>query len=98
MIDYKVLGRRIKAKRKTQRRTQEDIAREIGISLSFYGNIERGLRVPSLETLVSIANALSASLDDLLAESLLYHKTTNLLQSVPNMLQSDTCPDSHDLL
>ncbi len=69
-MNYKALGRRIKAKRKAQHKTQEEISAAIGISLSFYGNIERGIRIPSLETLVNIANALSVSMDYLLCESL----------------------------
>lgn len=70
MMNYTALGRRIKAKRKSQRKTQEDVAKAIDISLSFYGNIERGIRIPSLETLVAIANTLSVSMDYLLSESL----------------------------
>ena len=69
-MNYKAMGRRIKAKRKSQHKTQEDVAKAVDISLSFYGNIERGIRIPSLETLVGIANVLSVSMDYLLNESL----------------------------
>ena len=45
------------------------MASAINISLSFYGNIERGLRIPSIDTLVDIANFLDIGMDYLLAES-----------------------------
>ena len=49
--------------------SQQDVANAINISLSFYGNIERGTRIPSVDTLVDIANFLGVSTDYLLAES-----------------------------
>ena len=49
--------------------SQQDVANAINISLSFYGNIERGLRIPSIDTLVDVANHLGTGTDFLLAES-----------------------------
>ena len=49
--------------------SQQDVANAINISLSFYGSIERGTRIPSVDTLVDIANFLGVSTDYLLAES-----------------------------
>lgn len=69
-MDYVSLGRRIRKERKSHHLTQEKLAERVGISLSFLGHIERGSRKASIETLVSIANALNASLDGLLQESL----------------------------
>lgn len=37
-----------------------------GLSVSFYGHIERGGRVPSLETMARLAAALGVRVDDLL--------------------------------
>ncbi len=70
MVDYGNLGKRMKYKRQKKNLSQEDIAKMVRISPSFYGNIERGNRVPSLDTLVAIANALEVGLDFLLADSL----------------------------
>ena len=50
--------------------TQEQLAEQAGISLSFLGHIERGTRKASLDTLVGIANALKISTDILLQDSL----------------------------
>lgn len=62
-IDYFALGERIRAERKKQNLTQEKLAEMSGISDSFLGNIERGGRVLSIETLVNIANALHLSIE-----------------------------------
>lgn len=69
MVNYEAMGRRIKIMRHERRMSQEQVARKINISLSYYGNIERGNRIPSVDTLVDIANALGVGLDYLLAES-----------------------------
>lgn len=50
--------------------TQDQLSEKAGISLSFLGHIERGSRKSSLETLVSLANALEVSADYLLQDSL----------------------------
>lgn len=70
MVDYEKMGKRIKYKRQTRNMNQEEIAKRVQISPSYYGNIERGNRVPSVDTLVAIANALEVGTDFLLADSL----------------------------
>ena len=70
MIDYKDLGSRIRELRRRQSMTQEELAEKAGVSASFMGHIERGTRVASLETLVSLCNALKTSPQHLLAASL----------------------------
>lgn len=69
MVDYESMGKRIRYKRRIKNLSQEEVARAINISVSFYGNIERGIRIPSIDTLVDIANFLGTSTDFLLAES-----------------------------
>ncbi len=70
MVDYEKMGKRMKYKRRVKNMNQEEIARIVRISPSYYGNIERGNRVPSVDTLVAIANALEVGVDFLLADSL----------------------------
>ena len=70
MVDYIKMGKRMKYKRQTKNMNQEIIAKMVRISPSYYGNIERGNRVPSIDTLVAIANALEVGTDFLLADSL----------------------------
>ena len=69
-IDYKLLGEQIRYIRNQQHLSQEDLAEMCDISPSFMGHIERGTRKISLETFVSLANALHVSSDYLLYSQL----------------------------
>ena len=62
-IDYKELGKRIRAERQNQKLTQEKLAEMAEISESFLGHIERGGRTLSIETLAKLANALNISIE-----------------------------------
>ncbi|MFC4389336.1 helix-turn-helix domain-containing protein [Gracilibacillus marinus] len=62
-------GRRIKAFRKLKGYTQIDFAKKIGMSVSQLGDIERGHKVPSDETLAHIANHLGISVEELAPKS-----------------------------
>lgn len=69
-IDYKDLGSRVRQARRQMALTQEELAEKMGISASFLGHIERGSRVASLETLVSLCNVLKVTPEYLLSASL----------------------------
>ena len=69
-MKYEELGRRIRQQRVLAQLTQEKLAEQAGISLSFLGHLERGTRKASLETLVNICNALKISPNILLQDSL----------------------------
>lgn len=69
MVDYQAMGRRMKMKRRSRHLSQEDVAKAVQISASYYGNIERGTRIPSIDTLVQIANYLNVGTDYLLFDS-----------------------------
>lgn len=58
-------GRRIRAFRKLKGYTQESFSRELGVSVSILGEIERGNRLPAGDLLEKIAYSLKISLDDL---------------------------------
>ncbi|WP_040206524.1 helix-turn-helix domain-containing protein [Neobacillus jeddahensis] len=58
-------GRRIRAYRKLKGYTQESFSRELGVSVSIIGEIERGNRLPASELLERIAHSLKVSIDDL---------------------------------
>ncbi len=58
-------GRRIRAFRKLKGYTQEEFAKETGISLSIFGEIERGNRKPSSQTLLLISEKLGVPVDEL---------------------------------
>ncbi len=59
-------GRRIRAFRKLKGFTQEALAKEIGLSVSILGEIERGNRFPTKSQLVDMANRLNISVQELI--------------------------------
>ena len=65
---YKEIGLRIKQERNKRRMTQEKLAESAGVNESYIGQLERGAKNPSLETLIKIANALGVTLDYLLMD------------------------------
>ncbi len=63
-----VLGRNVRRLRRQKGMTQEELAFEAEIDLTYMGGIERGRRNPSLLVMVRIAKALSVSLPKLLSD------------------------------
>lgn len=58
-------GRRIRAYRKLKGYTQESFAKQLGVSVSILGEIERGNRLPTKELLGKVARNLNISLEEL---------------------------------
>lgn len=71
-MDYEAMGEKIRALRKARGITQAELACRMGISQAFLGNIERGCRIASLETLVKLCNVLETDANTLLAADLIY--------------------------
>ncbi len=69
-IDYKGIGRRIKAARKKKGLNQKSLAMLADIAATNISHIERGATKLSLPTLVKIANSLGVSMDELMCDSL----------------------------
>jgi len=70
IIDYEAMGRRIRRRRLERGYTQRALAECVNLSVSYYGHIERGTRIPSIETIVLLANELLVSTDYFLRDSL----------------------------
>lgn len=70
-LDYCEIGKKIRKCREDLGLSQEAAAERCGISPSFYSNIERGIKIMSLETFSSICNAFSTSADYLLNDNTL---------------------------
>ena len=68
-MDFIILGKRIRDERLLLRLTLEKLAEKVDKSSNFIGQIERGERKLSLETLVDIANALGTTIDYLLRDN-----------------------------
>ena len=67
-MDQKAIGRRIKAARERKGLTQEELAEKVDLSPMHVSVIERGVKLPKLETLINIANVLDVSADVLLQD------------------------------
>lgn len=70
IINKKLFGKKIKDARTNLDLTQFQLAEKIGVSQNFLGDIERGIKLPSLSKLILLSNTLKVSLDFLFADSL----------------------------
>lgn len=96
-MNYEALGIRVREQRKAIKMTQEHLAAASGVSASFIGHIERGLKHCSLETLIAICNTLNVTPDYLLRDSLneallrqeqhLSNRSRLLLNDIANILR-----------
>ena len=68
-MNYIDLGRRIREERQKLNLTQEKLSESINVSTTYIGQIERGERCPTLDTLIKISNSLGVSIYYLLRES-----------------------------
>ena len=64
------IGKRIRKARMAKSLKQEELAEKCGLSVTYIGMIERGEKIPKLETFIEIANSLDVSADILLADLL----------------------------
>ena len=68
-MDKLTMGDRIKEARKKNGLTQEQLAERLDVSVEFVGQIERGLKLPSMQVFIKIIEALNVSADYLLRDS-----------------------------
>lgn len=88
-MNYELLGRHIREQRKEKRLTLEQLAEKLDVSTTFIGQIERAKGIPSLETLVKIANVLEVSIDSLLFGDLNKKSgNTHFLQKIEELTES----------
>lgn len=73
-LDYAAIGQRIRLFRIKRGWKQSDLAEKSGVEPSNISHIERAATKLSLPTLVSIANALEVSLDEIVYNSLIKNK------------------------
>lgn len=90
-IDYISIGNRIKEIRKSKGWTQAKLAEKSGVEPSNISHIERAATKLSLPTLVSIANALEVTLDEIAFGSLI--KNTHVAIEIVDNLLADCNSD-----
>ena len=66
VIDYKIIGKRIKNARKEINMTQEVLAEKADVSVGYISQIERGICKVNLDTLAIIANILNCDVSFLI--------------------------------
>ncbi len=92
-IDYTNMGKRIKERRKELNLTQEALAEQADISASFMGHIERGSRIASLDTLLSICIALDVSMDYIIGRTSVVY-----VKALHETLTDDQCRACSEVL
>ncbi len=78
VLDYKTLGKRIKFYRKQMHITQEQMAEQLDLSLSFISQIERGVTKMSLDTFVDICDLIDCPASDLIEQSTIPNEDQSL--------------------
>lgn len=96
-VDFKLIGNRIQKKRKALKKTQEDLAEYLDVSVGYVSNMERGVTKISLTTLANISDFLGCDVAELVSNastgSSKYLK--NSLDEIINSFDSD---EKHILL
>ena len=67
-MELESIGRNIRQYRLKKKLRQEDLAERTGLSTNYVGALERGEKIPSLETLITIVNTLGVSADMILSD------------------------------
>ena len=91
-MDLTVIGQRIKLAREAAHLTQEDLAKAVDCTAKHIGAIERGVKTPSLDTFIVIANTIWASADLLLQDVL-----KNPVDSIAGEFAAATAPLADDM-
>lgn len=69
-MDKNILGSRIRSARKEKGFTQEALAEKVDISLAYMGEIERGVKYPSMNVFIKLVEVLDVSADYLMMDKL----------------------------
>ena len=69
-MEKTALGKRIREARSKKGYTQQVLANEAGIGLMYLGEIERGIKMPSLSIFIKLVEALDISADYILRDEL----------------------------
>lgn len=70
MMKLDTIGKNIRKFRETKKLRQEDLAEKAELTTNYIGMIERGEKIPALDTFIKILNALGVSADMVLSDVL----------------------------
>lgn len=88
-LNRKLVGIRIRQRRKAKGLTQEELSEQIGISKNHLSGIERGIYLPTIATIVNICNILGYSPDYYLIGKITVNEdeVTRLIRQLPGNVQ-----------
>lgn len=94
------IGKRIREYRLKNNMRQEDLAEKAELSVNYIGMLERGEKVPSLETFIVLLNALGASADIVLSDVIDsgYTVKTSLLSEKLDSASAETRSTVYDVI
>lgn len=89
-MDRYSIGKNLRQCRLAKKMRQEDLAEKTNLSPNYIGMLERGEKLPALDTFIDILNALDASADVVLADVLnaRYDIKTSLINEKVQKLSS----------
>ncbi len=67
-MKFSSIGKNIRKYRLAKRMTQDELAEKTGLSVTYIGMLERGEKLPAIDTFIDILNALEVSADMILNE------------------------------
>lgn len=88
-MDTIAFGNRVRAARERLGITQEDLAARVGMSPSHMSIVERGVKVPRMDTVVKLANVLEVSADYLLQDSITQSRNNQLLTTIMELPEKE---------
>ena len=68
-VDYKLIGNRIKLKRKSMNMTQEVLSEKLDVTIGYVSQVERGITKISLDLLGAISSILECDIASFITES-----------------------------
>lgn len=97
-LNYKLVGQRLRVIRKKRGFTQEQLAEMAGISPQHCSGIETGAAKVSLPALVQLCNALDATLDEILLDSVPAAAKPGLMKEVEAVFVDATADETYLML
>lgn len=97
-LNYQLIGKRLRSIRKKRGYTQEELAELAGISAQHCSGIETGSAKVSLPALVRLCNALDATPNDVLLDSVPAAAKPGLMQEVETVFADATADEMYLML
>lgn len=99
-MNLDTIGKNIRKLRLAKKFRQEDLAESTGLTANYIGMVERGEKIPSLETFINILNALEVSADMVLSEVLTtgYTVKNSLLNEKISKLSPEDREEIYDVV